>query len=119
MPHSLFLGSALATQDRVSYDEQLQAKTAGAPPESEKSSLNNTKDHPTTNTAKVQRWIYNAKEYIIGQFRAPPPSEYSSRAKSHSERENRPLPFVQAHIYHGIVDVVLSLLGFAVLINSL
>jgi metal iron transporter len=27
--------------------------------------------------------------------------------------------FVKAHIYHGTVDVMISLLGFAVVINSL
>ncbi|ESK86095.1 transporter protein smf2 [Moniliophthora roreri MCA 2997] len=65
MPHSLFLGSALATQDRIT-----------------------------------------------------PPSEYATNAKSHSERNNNSLAFVKGHLYHGIVDVALSLLGFAVVINS-
>ncbi|KAF8204314.1 putative transporter of the NRAMP family [Mycena galopus ATCC 62051] len=70
MPHSLFLGSALATQDR------LRAKC-----------------------------------------RAPPPSE--RMAKRREDRENNSLAFIRAHMTHGIVDVVGSLLGFAVLINSL
>ncbi|KAF8971905.1 natural resistance-associated macrophage protein-domain-containing protein [Flammula alnicola] len=65
MPHSLFLGSALATQDR------------------------------------------------------PPASAYSTAATRHSERQNNSFEFIRAHIYHGTVDVVGSLLGFAVMINSL
>ncbi|KIY53634.1 putative transporter of the NRAMP family [Fistulina hepatica ATCC 64428] len=53
MPHSLFLGSALATQDRLAM------------------------------------------------------------------KSNNSLSFIRAHMYHGMVDVAGSLLGFAVLINSL
>ncbi|KAK0192479.1 putative transporter of the NRAMP family [Armillaria mellea] len=68
MPHSLFLGSALATQDRVAR--------------------------------------------IRSAFRlAPicPPQTLS----------NNTLSFIKLHLYHGIADVVLSLLCFAVVINSL
>ncbi|KAG6839685.1 hypothetical protein H0H87_000235 [Tephrocybe sp. NHM501043] len=36
----------------------------------------------------------------------------------HADWENRPYDFVKAHIHHGVVDIVVSLLGFAVLINS-
>ncbi|KDQ31564.1 hypothetical protein PLEOSDRAFT_24093 [Pleurotus ostreatus PC15] len=69
MPHSLFLGSALATQDRISA--------------------------------------------------LPPTQPEEKLVKTHADRLNRPLPFVTAHLKHGIFDIVASLLGFAVLINSL
>jgi metal iron transporter len=42
-----------------------------------------------------------------------------ARPKSHEHRENNALEFVQSHLHHGIVDVVGSLLGFAVIINAL
>jgi metal iron transporter len=45
--------------------------------------------------------------------------ELDTRPKSHEHRENNALEFVQSHLYHGIVDVVGSLLGFAVIINAL
>ncbi|KNZ76908.1 Manganese transporter pdt1 [Termitomyces sp. J132] len=65
MPHSLFLGSALATQDRVD------------------------------------------------------PAPQHSGMSRHAHWQNRSYAFVHSHIYHGIADVVISLFGFAVLINSL
>ena len=39
--------------------------------------------------------------------------------KSHNDRTNRPLSFVRAHLSHGIIDMVVSLLGLAVVINAL
>jgi hypothetical protein len=39
--------------------------------------------------------------------------------KSHAEHDNNPYAFVRAHIYHGTIDMILSLLGLAVVINSL
>lgn len=38
---------------------------------------------------------------------------------THAERDNRPLDVVRAHIYHGTIDMVVSLLGFAVVINAM
>ncbi|KAJ7922848.1 putative transporter of the NRAMP family, partial [Mycena leptocephala] len=77
MPHSLFLGSALATQDRL---------TTEIPPEAVK---------------------------------LEPLKVADSRETTHADRENNSLAFIRAHLNHGIIDVVGSLLGFAVLINSL
>ncbi|KAF9564934.1 natural resistance-associated macrophage protein [Agrocybe pediades] len=74
MPHSLFLGSALATQDRISYHDKQETRA------------------DLTTIEAVTR---------------------------HSEHQNNPFEFVRAHIYHGTFDVVGSLLGFAVMINSL
>jgi metal iron transporter len=68
---------------------------------------------------RYQRAILAIKEFLIVPFRTPPTSAYSTRAQRHKDRENNPFEFVKAHIYHGTVDIMLNLLGFAVLINSL
>ncbi|KAI0059413.1 smf Mn2+ and Fe2+ transporter [Artomyces pyxidatus] len=83
MPHSLFLGSALSTQDRVS------------PAPAKSTSIES---------------LDNVSATINDPITDP---------KNHSERENNSWQFVQAHLSHGIVDVVVSLLGLAVIINSL
>ncbi|EDR15358.1 putative transporter of the NRAMP family [Laccaria bicolor S238N-H82] len=66
MPHSLFLGSALATQDRIEFK-------------------------PTN-------------ELIL---------------TPNQSKESQDTAFIHAHLWHGVVDMVVSLLGFAVIINSL
>ncbi|KAK0447836.1 putative transporter of the NRAMP family [Desarmillaria tabescens] len=71
MPHSLFLGSALAYTGPQTFKQRL--------------------------------WSV---------FRIPPMSPPQTP-------ENNPLSFVKTHLYHGIADVVISLLCFAVVINSL
>ncbi|KZP24083.1 hypothetical protein FIBSPDRAFT_951392 [Athelia psychrophila] len=40
--------------------------------------------------------------------------DYGPEPKTHAERENNALGFVYAHLWHGIVHMALSLLGFAV-----
>ena len=60
-----------------------------------------------------------AKEFLITPFRTPAPSVYSTRAQRHEDRENNPFEFIKDHIYHGMVDMMISLLGFAVMINAL
>ncbi len=84
MPHSLFLGSALATQDRVaanSVEEEVE---------------------------KPQMF----RQRIRSAFRLAPISPPLTL-------NNNSLSFIKLHLYHGIADVVLSLLCFAVVINSL
>lgn len=119
MPHSLFLGSALATQDRMDWHDTV-GKGLGkiALPTSPASSTTSLAD-AVTRESRIRRLARTIWENAAKQFRAPPPSEYTTRATRHCDWENKPLGFVRAHIYHGIADVVLSLLGFAVLINSL
>ncbi|KXN84964.1 Manganese transporter pdt1 [Leucoagaricus sp. SymC.cos] len=70
MPHSLFLGSALATQDRVAC-----------------------------RPVKDDKLVLNATSTMVS--------------------EDSTMISTSPHIYHGIADVVVCLLGFAVLINSL
>ena len=115
MPHTLFLGSALATQDRVAHRHAEEK-------------AREIEVYPATTVPQGRlRCIGVLFGHVINYFKAsfqnavrvPDPSVYATKAKRHSELENNPLGFVQAHIYHGIADMVISLVGFAVVINSL
>ncbi|KAF9447856.1 natural resistance-associated macrophage protein [Macrolepiota fuliginosa MF-IS2] len=115
MPHSLFIGSALATQDRIDCrpiksDDDLPLSLT---------STTNSEVRILVSPSRFCLFRRRLKTSLINVFRAPPKSLYATRATRHNEHENNPLSFVRAHIYHGIVDVVICLLGFAVLINSL
>ncbi|KAI0050579.1 natural resistance-associated macrophage protein [Auriscalpium vulgare] len=111
MPHSLFLGSALATQDRVSSSPMKPLAPALE-----------SSDHISITTVPhqsgIRGHIARCFESFMHQFRAlDGAGEFEPR--NHSERENNPLSFVRAHLNHSIADVVISLLGLAVVINSL
>ncbi|KAF7347459.1 Manganese transporter pdt1 [Mycena venus] len=110
MPHSLFLGSALATQDRL---------TVEIPPAVVKLEPLKVADSRESKTLCEMSRLSRVVEYLASLFRTPPPNHTSTRVKRHEDRENNSLAFIRAHLSHGIVDVVGSLLGFAVLINSL
>lgn len=111
MPHSLFLGSALATQDRVSPPK----------PSMSTDSLEDMGMAPayTSPTSTIRNILRKTAQWIVASFRTPPPSASSAQATTHAEHDNRPLSFIKAHLYHGTADIIGSLLGFAVLINSL
>lgn len=115
MPHSLFLGSALATQDRVAYRlaeekaRQIEIYTSSALPQRR---LNRSKGF-------ISYLIERLKFSFQNAVRVPESSAYATTAKRHSDRENNSLGFVLAHVYHGIVDMVIGLVGFAVVINAL
>ncbi|KAF9478920.1 Nramp-domain-containing protein [Pholiota conissans] len=117
MPHSLFLGSALATQDRISF--RGTQNVSDLTPVNSKESEESLPAKLVEETSFVRRLYEYCKESVLAAFRRPPPSCHSSVATSHSEHRNNPLEFVRAHLYHGTFDVVGSLLGFAVMINSL
>jgi metal iron transporter len=110
MPHSLFLGSALATQDRIS--PKPHKMLLHFPPGSEAS----LKEKPVP---LLRRLFQRAGNYIASVFRVRRETEDLVKPKHHADRENNTLAFVQAHLYHGIFDMAISLLGFAVIINSL
>jgi metal iron transporter len=95
MPHSLFLGSALATQDRASV------KPAPLP------SIPNIRSTGSK----------GLPEKFLDLFR--PIRVDTDESASHADRLNNSLSFVKAHLHHAIVDVVVNLLGLAVIINSL
>jgi len=105
MPHSLFLGSTLATQDRIHFREGHKT----VPDSSE----------PARRRFWFLRFLQDRKEDVLSTFRKPPPNLYASAATRHNEHTNNSYEFVRAHIYHGTVDMIGSLLGFAVVINSL
>lgn len=101
MPHALFLGSSLATQDRVS----------DARPEPEEL------PSPALNRQSVRIKFRNfvSSFRIRRAERAASSIDYRSR---HGERENNSLTFINQHLTHGIVNVVTSLVALAVPINS-
>ncbi|KAF8174935.1 natural resistance-associated macrophage protein-domain-containing protein [Pholiota molesta] len=121
MPHSLFLGSTLATQDRVSFRSTGRVSSSSLTPvnskEAEAAGLLPAKR--VEEVSFIRRLYEDCKGSVLGAFRKPPGRDYTTAATRHSEHRNNPFEFVRAHIYHGTFDVVGSLLGFAVMINSL
>ncbi|KAH9973228.1 natural resistance-associated macrophage protein-domain-containing protein [Lactifluus volemus] len=95
MPHSLFLGSALATQDRASV------KPVALP-------------SPSSTLATTQKGLKT-----LSRLFRPIHVDTSEEFARHVDRPNNSLAFVKAHLNHGIVDLVVNLLGLAVIINSL
>jgi len=95
MPHALFLGSALATQDRVSVKP---------------TSLPSTPDIREKELKRRLRKFFNL--FRLVHINA---DEFTS----HADRPNNSLSFVKAHLHHAIVDIVVNLLAIAVVINSL
>lgn len=96
MPHSLFLGSALATQDRA------LVKTVSLP-------------SVTSIPATRSRGLV---EKFSDLFR-PVHTDSSEDFESHADRPNNSLSFIKAHLHHAMVDIIVNLLGLAVIINSL
>lgn len=137
MPHSLFLGSTLATQDReppeqVSHSRSLsqQLSTVSSLSTIHFAQINNeatkTPEHTITRKLTIRRF-WKRFRYIhrsiwlltTSIFKTPPDSTMDGAIRHHEDRENNSVEFVRRHLYHGIVDMVSSLLGFAVVINSL
>ncbi|TCD71138.1 hypothetical protein EIP91_012086 [Steccherinum ochraceum] len=122
MPHSLFLGSALATQDRVSIKpsekqpEVITGTTSVTLTSDSEVTLTSTTKTPPPTVRSISQKI---RRSFRKAFRIIPLREFANEPKSHKERENNSYNFVRAHIYHGMFDIVISLLGFAVLINAL
>ncbi len=115
MPHSLFLGSTLSTQDRVNFkDKHSDKNLATVAPRSSGMFPETEYEQPSW----FSRFLSACKETIFSAFRKPP-ANYAATATRHSEHTNNSYEFVRAHIYHGTVDMIGSLLGFAVVINSL
>ncbi|KAI0368899.1 natural resistance-associated macrophage protein [Pilatotrama ljubarskyi] len=121
MPHSLFLGSALATQDRISSssdpDKEAQLSTVD-------SSLSSASEVTISASPSAhKRGPHSLTEYLKASvkrhFRVMPMADVPHAPTSHADHENRPYGMVRGHIYHGIVDMVVSLLGLAVVINSM
>ncbi|KAI0763666.1 natural resistance-associated macrophage protein [Irpex lacteus] len=118
MPHSIFLGSALATQDRISESPDKLARI--------ESTLTVDSDATvTSNSASfvgfrraLASHMSEIRERLVSVFRVDS-LHGKVEPKSHAEHENNSYTFVRAHIYHGMIDIAISLLGLAVVINSL
>lgn len=101
MPHALFLGSFLATRNRV----------AGNP-----TSLPTPVHADSTAPGALRRariWFRSLFE-VSRLERKTSSRDYRNKYG----RENNELSFVQAHLTHGLIDVVVSLLAIAIPINS-
>ena len=108
MPHSIFVGSALATQDRLSSaplkDDNKSASSLG----------------PLSDAQHRRRGILSrVKSSLSETFRVRALDNHKGRPQRHEDKENSTYRFVESHIHHGVMDVVLSLLGVAVVINSM
>ncbi|KAJ3976341.1 natural resistance-associated macrophage protein-domain-containing protein [Lentinula raphanica] len=132
MPHSLFLGSALSTQDRESTPESqpTNAHTSSStdidfPAHDLTAESTKDKDTPEAQSSRSHafEWrIFQPFRFILVRvFRTHPEITYGSRysVRRHVDWENNSFDFVKRHLYHGMVDVTGSLLGFAVVINSM
>jgi len=101
MPHALFLGSSLATQDRVNIaplEDNL------SPPASSRAGFK----------SKVLK-IVNPLFRITRADRTVSTIDYRTK---YGERDNNSLTFINQHLSHGIADVVISLIALAIPINS-
>ncbi|KAH9929791.1 natural resistance-associated macrophage protein-domain-containing protein [Fomitopsis serialis] len=110
MPHSLFLGSALATQS------------------ASRRRTNSAWESTPTLGEKTRSFMTNvkagfSKDSLVGGakrvFQMGRVAEEERPPKNHAEHENHDLGFVRRHLTHGIVDMVVSLLGLALVVNAL
>ena len=99
MPHGLFLGSHMATKDRVSK-----------PPRGESLPALARKNVPST-------YMKTLKSFI-NVHKMQPDEIGVDTVSPHGVRENNSFSFVKGHLVHSLVDLIASLLGFAVTINS-
>lgn len=107
MPHSLFIGSALATQDRLSSTPLKD------------DSLSDSSLESLSEERRPRRVLNKIKSSFNEAFRVKALDGHKNRPQRHEDRENNSYWFVKSHVYHGVVDIVLSLLGIAVVINSM
>jgi len=101
MPHALFLGSSLATQDRVTIprlEENLP------PPASTRAGFK----------AKARK-LLSPLFRITHVDRTISTIDYRTK---YGERDNNSLTFISQHLPHGIADVATSLIALAIPINS-
>lgn len=121
MPHGLFLGSSLATQDRVSEAQKHTNSSTDSIDSEATLPVHSSSARRTKSPLKSFTVAYRSFRSV---FRSWKLSQMDDAARpdgigGHANWENKPLSFVRAHLRHGITDIVVSLLGFAVAINSL
>lgn len=118
MPHSIFLGSALSTQNRLpEKPDKLSRVESSLTMESETTCAPHTL--PKLTIPRPADLITHLKQGLINVFRIVPLDDFASEPKTHADRDNHDYTFVRAHIYHGMIDITVSLLGLAVVINAL
>ncbi|KAM5535880.1 hypothetical protein V8D89_010498 [Ganoderma adspersum] len=110
MPHSLFLGSALATQDR-------EASSPREAPASRDADAAGEGTLPSVRNARTL--LRRLSKSFVEMFKVTKIADKDKEPKSHADWTNNPLTFIRRHLAHGIVDMVISLLGLAVVINAL
>lgn len=103
MPHALYLGSYLASQDRV---------TSASPPAVPLLPGARLSLSRPAQLKKFTRSLFTPKRPRRDEEGMP------DRWTQYPDRENKSFSFVRAHYLHGLWDVIISLLGFAVVINS-
>lgn len=107
MPHGLFLGSALATQGRALESELFEPDDFEA----------DMHDSPTP--SGILGLLYSRFWLPVRyMFKIDRRARGPNCAQGHAGWPNNTLEFVRAHLWHGIIDVMGSLLGFAVIINA-
>lgn len=99
MPHALYLGSYLATQDRVSVEPSILPS--------------DRHDDRRASVVKAIKSLFTVRRSTNTGLG----SDVDVNTP-HGERDNNTLSFVKAHLSHALVDLIGSLLGFAVVINS-
>ena len=102
MPHALFLGSFLATRNRLEDDHASLPHPANA-----------SDSQPPSLLRKMRSWFHSLFE-VSRLERKAATRDYRNKYG----RENNSLSFIQGHLVHGLVDVVVSLFAIAVPINS-
>lgn len=110
MPHSLFLGSHLATQDRLAKDSERDLSRFSQTSSSHQMTL-------SQRMLRSIRYIFSWRRLF--SISRSDETSYPPGVLTHADRENNKLGFVKSHIYHGMVDVAASLMSVAVIINSL
>ena len=102
MPHALFLGSFLATQDRVTSSPEALPYPAHAT------------DEDSIGLKARLRIFFSSLVTVSRAERIAASRDYRNKY----DRENNDLGFIKAHLTHGLIDVISSLVCVAVPINS-
>lgn len=110
MPHTLFLGSRLATQDRITEDSDTDLpKSSGSssPPR-------------MTLWQRILRSIRSTFGWkkLFNISRSDDPN-VPLNVLTHADWENNELSFVKSHIYHSMIDMSSTLMTVAIIINAM
>ncbi|KZT73250.1 smf Mn2+ and Fe2+ transporter [Daedalea quercina L-15889] len=119
MPHSLFLGSALSTQERETEEETISEKPEAWTSSSTLASTLAEKTRSMVSNFKAGLNKDSLIRSVKQAFHMGRVHEEGRPVKNHAEHENHSVDFVSRHLTHGVVDMVVSLLGLALVINAL